>query len=95
MPPYIAKPSPPKEVIATLKRSAIRETLLDLLIKEKKEEITINCGLKALDQIMHMPEYQTTFDQKYLCIADCLVHVVKDFELDPWQIEYNEEVIFE
>ena len=38
MPPYIAKPSPSKEVIATLKRSAIREALLELLIKEKKEE---------------------------------------------------------
>jgi len=92
MPPYIHKPS--NEVVAASKRAAIREALLELLIKEKKEEITVQCGLKALDQIMHMPEYQTTFDQKYLCIADCLVHVVKDFELDPWEIVYKGKVIF-
>ena len=85
----------PPEALASSRRAKIRETLLDLLIKEKKDEITISCGLKALDQIMQMPEYQATFDQKYLCIADCLIHVVKDFYLDPWQIEYNEEVIFE
>jgi hypothetical protein len=95
MPPYIHKPSPPKEVIATLKRSAIREALLELLIKEKKEEITIDCGIKALDQIMQMSEYRVTTEYKCLHIADCWINVIKDFELDPWHIEYNEEVIFE
>lgn len=85
----------PPEALAVSRRAKIRETLLDLLIKEKKEEITISCGLKALDLIMHMPDYQATFEQKYLCFADCLIHVEKNFEIDPWQIEYNEEVIFE
>ena len=93
MPPYIHKPS--NEVVAASKRAAIRETLLDLLIKEKKDEITISCGLKALDQIMQMPEYRVTTEYKCLHIADCWINVVKDFELDPWHIEYNEEVIFE
>ncbi len=85
----------PPEALAVSRRAKIRETLLDLLIKEKKEEITVSCGLKALDQIMYMPEYQATFDQKYLCIADCLIHVVKDFDADsPWDVVYNGKVIF-
>lgn len=56
----------PPEVIAVSRRAKIRETLLELLIKEKKEEITISCGLKALDQIMHMPEFNKSWDDKFL-----------------------------
>jgi hypothetical protein len=41
MPPYIAKPS--KETIAASKRAAIRESLLNLLIEEKKDDITVRC----------------------------------------------------
>ena len=93
MPPYIAKPSPSKEVIATLKRSAIREALLELLIQEKKEEITIGCGLKALDQIMQMSEYIRSL--KSLYIADCYIKAERDFELDPWEIWYNDVIVFE
>ncbi len=85
----------PPEVLAASKRNAIREALLELLIKEKKDEITIGCGLKALDQIMFMPEYQATFDQKYLNIADCLIRIVKDFDLDSWEIWYNDVIVFE
>ncbi len=76
-------------------RTAIRESLLNLLCEEKRDEITIKCGLKALDQIMFMPEYQTTFDHKNLYIADCWIHVVKNFDLEPWQICYNDVIVFE
>jgi hemoglobin-like flavoprotein len=93
MPPYIYNPS--KEVVAVLKRAAIRETLLELLIKEKKEEITVHCGLKALDQIMHMPEFNKSWDDKFLNIADCIIKIEKNFDADsPWDVVYNEEVIF-
>ena len=74
---------------------AIRESLLGLLIKEKKEEITVSCGLKALDQIMQMPEFMKTWDEKSLHIADCWIHVTKDLDLDPWEIWYNDVIVFE
>jgi hypothetical protein len=72
---------------------AIRGALLELLIKEKKEEITVQCGLKALDQIMQMPEYIRSL--KSLYIADCYIKAERDFEVDsPWDIVYNGKVIF-
>ena len=49
MTPY--KPKPSSEVVTASKRSAIREALLELLIKEKKTEIIIQCGLRALDHL--------------------------------------------
>ena len=92
MPPYIAKPSP--EVVAASKRLAIREALLELLIKEKKEKITIKCGLRVLDQILLMPECMRTIDEAFLEIAGCVIQVKRDFELDPWKVVYEDEVIF-
>jgi hypothetical protein len=105
MPPYIHKPS--KEVVAASKRAAIREALLELLIKEKKEKITIKCGLRVLDQILLMPECMRTMDEAFLeikCmrtmdeafleIAGCVIQVKRDFELDPWKVVYEDEVIF-
>jgi len=74
---------------------AIRESLLNLLIEEKKDDITVRCGLKALDQIMQMPEFMKTWDEKSLHIADCWIHVTKDFDLDPWEIWYNDVIVFE
>lgn len=88
----IPKPSP--EVVAASKRAAIREALLELLIKEKKENITIKCGLRALDQILHMPECMRTMDKAFLEIAGCVIQVKRDFELDPWKVVYEGEVIF-
>jgi hypothetical protein len=85
----------PPEALASSRRAKIRETLLELLIKEKKEEITIGCGLKALDQIMHMPEYRVTTEYKCLHIADCWIHIEKNFDADsPWDVVYNGKVIF-
>ena len=92
MPPYIHKPS--KEVVAASKRAAIREALLELLIKEKKEKITIKCGLRVLDQILLMPECMRTMDEAFLEIAGCVIQVKRDFELDPWKVVYEDEVIF-
>ena len=92
MPPYIHKPS--KEVVGASKRSAIREALLELLIKEKKEKITIKCGLRALAQILFMPECMRTMDEAFLEIAGCVIQVKIDFELDPWKVVYEGEVIF-
>jgi len=92
MTPYKPKPSP--EVVTASKRLAIREALLELLIKEKKEKITIKCGLRVLDQILLMPECMRTMDEAFLEIAGCVIQVKRDFELDPWKIIYNEEVIF-
>ena len=89
---YIPKPSP--EVVAASKRLAIREALLELLIKEKKEKITIKCGLRALDQILVMPEHMRTIDEVFLEIAGCVIQVKRDFELDPWKVVYEGEVIF-
>ena len=93
MPPYIAKPSP--EVVAASKRSAIREALLELLIQEKKAEITISCGLRALDQILFMPEHMRTMGETFLEIAGCVIQVERDFELEPWEIRYNDVIVFE
>lgn len=89
---YIPKPSP--EVVAASKRSAIRETLLEILIQEKKAEIIIKCGLRALDQILVMPEHISTTDEAFLEIAGCVIQVKRDFELDPWKVVYEGEVIF-
>jgi len=83
------------EAMAVARRSTIRENLLSLLCNEKKDEITVKCGLRALDQIVRMPEYQVTFEHKSLYIADCWVNVEKDFDLDPWEIWYNDILIFE
>lgn len=92
MTPYKPKPSP--EVVAASKRSAIREALLELLIQEKKAEITIKCGLRVLDQILLMPECMRTRDEAFLEIAGCVIQVKRDFELEPWKIVYNGDVIF-
>jgi hypothetical protein len=93
--PYIFPPS--KEITAASKRAAIREALLELLIKEKKQEISVKCGLRAFDQIIYMSEYTYAANPKidgYLSIAGCSVVIVRDFELDPWKIVYGEEVIY-
>jgi hypothetical protein len=92
MTPY--KPKPSKEVVTASKRLAIREALLELLIKEKKEKITIKCGLRVLDQILLMPECMRTMDEAFLEIAGCVIQVKRDFELEPWKIVYNGDVIF-
>lgn len=92
MTPYKPKPSP--EVVAASKRSAIREALLELLIQEKKAEITIKCGLRVLDQILLMPECMRTMDEAFLEIAGCVIQVKRDFELDPWKVVYEGKVIF-
>jgi hemoglobin-like flavoprotein len=85
----------PPEALASSRRAKIRETLLELLIKEKKEEITISCGLKALDQIMYMPEFNKFWDDRFLNIADCIIKVEKNFDADsPWDVVYNGKVIF-
>ena len=88
----IPKPSP--EVVAASKRAAIREALLELLIKEKKANITITCGLRVLDQILLMPECMRTMDEAFLEIAGCVIQVKRDFELEPWKVVYEGEVIF-
>ena len=95
MTPYKPKPSP--EVVTASKRAAIREAFMELLIKEKKREISVKCGLRAFDQIMYMSEYSYAANPKidgYLSIAGCRVVIVRDFDLDPWKIVYEEEVIF-
>jgi len=85
----------PPEALASSRRAKIRETLLDLLIKEKKADITVQCGLKALDQIMQMPEFSKSWDDKFLNIADCWIKVEKNFDADsPWDIVYSGKVIF-
>ncbi len=89
---YIPKPSP--EDVAASKRLAIREALLELLIQEKKAEITIKCGLRALDQILVMPEHMRTMGETFLEIAGCVIQVERDFELEPWKVVYEGEVIF-
>ena len=88
----IPKPSP--EVVAASKRAAIREALLELLIQEKKSDVTIQCGLKALDQILHMPECMRTMNETFLTIAGCTIQLERDFDLDTWHIIYNNEVLF-
>ena len=85
----------PPEALAASRRAKIRETLLELLIKEKKEEITVSCGLKALDQIMHMPEFTNINGEGFLRLAGCYIEVKRDFELDPWEIWYNDVIVFE
>jgi hypothetical protein len=44
---------------------------------------------------MQMPEFMKTWDEKSLHIADCWIHVTKDFDLDPWEIWYNDVIVFE
>ena len=84
----------PPSVIAASKRIAIREALLELLIQEKKSDITIQCGLRALDQILHMPECMRTMNEKFLTIEGCTIQVKRDFDLDPWKVVYENKVIF-
>ena len=84
----------PPSVIAASKRIAIREALLELLIQEKKSDITIQCGLKALDQILNMPECMRTMNETFLTIAGCTIQVERDFDFDPWKVVYENKVIF-
>jgi hypothetical protein len=84
----------PPSVIAASKRAKLRKALMELLIKEKKEEITIKCGLKILDMIMNMSEYIRISDDGYVSLAGCSINVERDFDLDPWHIIYNDEVLF-
>ena len=85
----------PPSVIAANRRVKIRESLLELLINEKKSHITVTCGIKALDIIMQMPEFSKFWDDMILNIADCYIHIKKDFEVDsPWDVVYNGKVIF-
>jgi len=74
---------------------AIREALMELLIKEKKEEITISCGLKALDTIMNMPEFTNINGEGFLRLAGCYIEVERNFDLDPREIWYNDVIVFE
>jgi hypothetical protein len=93
--PYIFPPS--KEVVTASKRAAIREAFMELLIKEKKQNISVKCGLRAFDQIMYMSEYSYAANPKidgYLSIAGCSVVIVRDFDLDPWKIVYEGKVIY-
>lgn len=85
----------PKSVIDASKRLAIRESLLNLLCEEKKAEIAVRCGLKALDLVMQMPEYNRSYDDSFLMIASCVIKLERDFDLDPWEIWYNDTIIFE
>jgi hypothetical protein len=84
----------PPSVIAASKRAKLRGALMELLIKEKKEEITIKCGLKILDMIMNMSEYIRISDGGYISLASCCINVERDFDLDPWNIVYDGKVIF-
>ena len=84
----------PPSVIEATKRAKLREALMELLIKEKKEEITIKCGLKILDMIVNMSEYIRISDGGYISLAGCYIAVERDFDLDPWHIIYNDEVLF-
>lgn len=83
----------PKSAIDASKRLDIKNKLLDLLIEEKTEKITIKCGLKALDLIMGMSEYIKAYDD-ILKIAGCAVILNKNFGCDPWEVVYNGKVIF-
>jgi len=84
----------PPSVIAASKRAKLRDALLELLVQEKKEEITIKCGLKILDMIMNMSEYTRFLGGGYISLAGCNINVERDFDLDPWHIIYNDKVIF-
>jgi hypothetical protein len=84
----------PPSVIEATRRAKLREALMELLIKEKKEEITIKCGLKILDMIMNMSEYIRISDGGYISLAGCCIIVERDFDLDPWNIVYEGKVIF-
>ena len=84
----------PPSVIAASKRTKIRDALLELLVQEKKEEITIKCGLKILDMIMNMAEYKRLSEGGYISLAGCDINVERDFNLDPWHIIYNDKVLF-
>jgi hypothetical protein len=41
-----------------------------------------------------MPECMRTMDEAFLEIAGCVIQVKRDFELEPWHIIYNNEVLF-
>jgi hypothetical protein len=84
----------PPSVIEATRRAKLREALMELLIKEKKEEITISCGLKALDQIMNMSDYIRISDGGYISLSGCCINVERNFDLDPWNIVYEGKVIF-
>jgi hypothetical protein len=77
------------------KKAAIREAFMVLLIKEKKSNIKVQCGLRALDLIMNMDEYDCdSLKGRYLFIVGCYICLKLDFDLDPWNIVYKGKVIF-
>jgi len=65
----------PPEVIAASRRAKIRETLLELLIKEKKDEITISCGHEVWSVACHCDEDRKDFFEVYK-IADKKMNIV-------------------
>jgi hypothetical protein len=84
----------PPWVIEATKRHKIREALMELLIKEKKEKIRISCGLKVLDQIMKMSDFTYINEIGFINMVGCYIEVQRDFDLDPWNIVHKGEVIF-
>lgn len=85
----------PPEVLESNRIKQIRESLLNLLCEEKKSPLNITCGIKAMDIITRMPEYWNSAFDKQIHIADCVINVKKDFALDPWEIWYNDVIVFE
>ena len=84
----------PPSVIEASRRYKIREALMELLIKVKKSNITIKCGLRALDQIYKLTEFTRIDSEGFIHIVGCCIKVERDFDLDPWNIVYNDTVIF-
>jgi hypothetical protein len=84
----------PPSVIEATRRAKLRNAIMELLIKEKKEEITISCGLKVLDQIMKMSDFTRIDEIGFINMVGCWIEVQRDFDLDPWNIVYKGKVIF-
>lgn len=85
----------PPSVLVASKKNAIKESLMNLLIKEKKEGITIKCGLRVMDLVQNMAECTIHDKTFFLFISGCWIKVEKDFDLDPDEIWYNDVIIFE
>lgn len=84
----------PTEISLANRINQIRESLLNLLWEQKKSTLDIKCGIKAMDVITKMPEYWYSAFDKQIHIADCVINVKKDFDLDPWDIVHEGKVIF-
>lgn len=76
-----------------IQRRAIYSHFLDLLEEVKKNDITVNCGIRVLNLISGMSNYDSKF--RIVRIAQCEITTELDFTIGSWDVVYEGQKIIE